>query len=344
MSGYPIVNPNLFFPPGPATAPSLPSAFPIASPGRWIYDFNPATRQARASFPGEVTLEHPDVPPFSRDTAGLVPAPGETPGNDWTLTAAGTWEPPPAATYLPLAGGTLTGPLHLDQLYPATGGGLKISPPRTSPPWGNYTLTVENPGGTGSALFTNLVTVQGGNLRVSSATTGQVLFEARTDAQVYLRDLPSTANSAANKQYVDNTVAASRIGITNGQGAAAGEIGEVISVSFNGTVNRQAVMNMYTLPLTAGDWEICGSIDVTPDGGATDLLQVLAQTTITSPIYRSLVNFSMQAGNFMSFTQAFVPLRWLSSSSGNFTVQVYVNTTTTQTATVTSEFYARRMR
>lgn len=57
--GYPIVNPNATVP-NPAanpsgSAPDLPGVFAPANPASWIYDFNPASKMARATFAGEVT-------------------------------------------------------------------------------------------------------------------------------------------------------------------------------------------------------------------------------------------------------------------------------------------------
>lgn len=62
------------------------------------------------------------------------------------------------------------------------------------------------------------------------------------------------------------------VGVTNGSSAPAGSVGEVISstIALGSAVSATSnvVLNITTISLTAGQWEVCGSAAVTGTGGA----------------------------------------------------------------------------
>lgn len=86
--GYPIVNPNVTTGLGGPAPPALPSVFPIARPSAWVYDFNPQTRKARASFKGEVQGEIPGPPGGgSQITVGPTAPDNPNVGDGWYDTS-----------------------------------------------------------------------------------------------------------------------------------------------------------------------------------------------------------------------------------------------------------------
>jgi hypothetical protein len=88
---YPSNNPNIRPLPGAGPAPDVPGIFSPASPGSWIYDFDPFTQKARATFNGlvDVSLTPPVLP--------NIP-PGTVLGNE-----SGAEGPPTALTQAQLA-------------------------------------------------------------------------------------------------------------------------------------------------------------------------------------------------------------------------------------------------
>jgi hypothetical protein len=78
----------------------------------------------------------------------------------------------------------------------------------------------------------------------------------------------------------------SAVGVTNGSDAAAGQIGEVISSSLIASINltTAVVMNVTSITLTPGDWNIGGVVIFTPvSTGPNSVIAALSQTAAALP-------------------------------------------------------------
>jgi hypothetical protein len=77
--------------------------------------------------------------------------------------------------------------------------------------------------------------------------------------------------SVADQLAVLSAKAQTSQGVTDGSDAAAGQVGEYLTASSSGSVGlgTGAVVNIATLPLTAGDWDVQGNIIFNPTGAAT---------------------------------------------------------------------------
>lgn len=94
-------------------------------------------------------------------------------------------------------------------------------------------------------------------------------------------------NNAATALDVNGTVAATAFagptsGITSGAGASSGQVGEVISsAGTSGSMTSGVTLNVATVALTAGDWDISASADFVASGttNVTDWHATLATTS-----------------------------------------------------------------
>ena len=71
-------------------------------------------------------------------------------------------------------------------------------------------------------------------------------------------------------------------GVTNGSDAPPGQIGEVISsvVTTGVSLTTSVPVNITSIPLTAGDWDVCGDAWITVGtGGATQLIVAIGPTS-----------------------------------------------------------------
>lgn len=97
-----------FPPPNIPDTSSSPGPTALQSPVRWIYDFDPASGAARATFNGEVQFTSggagSNVLSFNTRSGAVVLTTAD-------VTGAGGATSAQLASYLPLAGGVMTGPL-----------------------------------------------------------------------------------------------------------------------------------------------------------------------------------------------------------------------------------------
>jgi len=78
------------------------------------------------------------------------------------------------------------------------------------------------------------------------------------------------------------SLAAARVGTTTNDNAAAGQIGEFISSTVGATaLVTDTVTNITSLALTAGDWDVVGSIQYAP-AGTTTVTKLFAAISLVS--------------------------------------------------------------
>ena len=160
--------------------------------------------------------------------------------------------------FLPIAGGTLTGALTLagdpvGNLQPATKqyalnrngdtmvGMLTLS----GPPTANLHAATKAYVDAGGAV--PFLPLAGGTM------TGPIVLAAD----------PTAALQPATKQYVDNK--GMPVGVTDGSNAAPGQVGEVISqnVTAGLALTTNVALNVTSIPLTPGDWDVGGEVWIT---------------------------------------------------------------------------------
>jgi len=143
------------------------------------------------------------------------------------------------------------------------------------------------------------------------------------------------------------------VGTTAGDNAQAGSVGEYVSASVTSVypVNLPSAgtfVQITSISLTAGDWDVCGAIGFSPQSGTVTLVNYLSGDTSTT---------SADVGNFGSFTQAQAPypntatiFLAIPTYRYNFTstTTVYLNARASFTGTATYGGYgvirARRVR
>jgi len=93
-------------------------------------------------------------------------------------------------------------------------------------------------------------------------------------------------------------------GVTDGSDAAAGKIGEYLTASFSGVAAvSNASLDVGSMPLPAGDWELSGAVRFISSGANVNAIQAWVNTVSASPptmIGRSSV--ILQTGTMMSGT------------------------------------------
>src|SRR5215471_6166094 len=120
-------------------------------------------------------------------------------------------------------------------------------------------------------------------------------------------------------------------GVTNGNSAQAGAIGEVIS-SNQGTaqsMTTNVALNLATLPLTAGDWDISALATFTPSGAPTALATGISPTSAALPTVAqmgagtgSMTQLRLTFGN--GVTQTMVAGRARANVTGNTNIFLVV--------------------
>jgi hypothetical protein len=81
---------------------------------------------------------------------------------------------------------------------------------------------------------------------------------------------------------VQDQIAASKQGVTDGSAAAAGDIGEYLTASGSVGLSSTAYANVATVSLTAGDWDVSGSVQFTAAGGATGTNVLASVSTVSA--------------------------------------------------------------
>lgn len=99
-----------------------------------------------------------------------------------------------------------------------------------------------------------------------------------------------------------NQIVASKKGITDATNAAAGELGEFLTVEtgVSTAVTTAVTANITSITLTAGDWDISGYLRILPDAGIT-ITGYTSGPTLTSaanpvPLNRTYAPYSCPTG------------------------------------------------
>ncbi|WBG90012.1 hypothetical protein N5580_13035 [Pantoea piersonii] len=120
---------------------------------------------------------------------------------------------------------------------------------------------------------------RGTTAKVSAYTplSGELVLDTTTN-KLYAGD----GTTAGGKQ-----VLGSRKGVTDGSGAAAGDIGEYLSASASSVALTTATaVNVTSLTLTAGDWDIHGTVEYTASGNIiTNIIGGFTTTSATLPAF-----------------------------------------------------------
>ena len=264
-----------------------------------------------------------------------------------------------ANTKLPLAGGTLTGPLILaadptaalgattKQYVDLRSGAVTVgaTPPASPNPgalwWDSVggQLYVWYDDGSTKQWVISVSAVSSASLPLSGGTlTGPLVLAAD----------PTVALGAATKQYAD----AKTLGVTNGSDAPAGQIGEVISsnVASPGITLTSAVnANVTSISLSPGDWDVFGEVWLSVGGSAQTLCAAINTVSAAQPA-SSAVNtayYRMQGANAGVFAGTIgVPLKPCRASLSTTTTYYLVAFCNfgTGTTTAAGNIWARRAR
>ena len=138
------------------------------------------------------------------------------------------------------------------------------------------------------------------------------------------------------------------IGTSTNNSAAAGSVGEVITATATQALSSGSVVNVTSITLTAGDWDLSGMLRYSTAGATTTTDVTSAIATANNVVSGgSLVDFFAQtrvtSTTDFATTHTFAPTRI--SISGNTTY--YLNcqgTFATSTASAIGRIRARRMR
>lgn len=134
------------------------------------------------------------------------------------------------------------------------------------------------------------------------------------------------------------------VGTTTNDNAAAGKVGEVISSSVStGAITSGVVTNATSISLTAGDWDVYGSVNTNPSGTTTtSLLKIgISSSSVAFPT----VFFQSPAGGAAGFAQGAPAPTVRISLSGTTTIYLVAQITyAVSTLTFNCDMYARRAR
>jgi hypothetical protein len=130
-----------------------------------------------------------------------------------------------------------------------------------------------------SAKGNAAVSIYGANF---SRATAQ--FQAAAGSNTFLTIVANagfsslTNNPAANPIYISSPT--NLTGVTDGSNAPAGYVGEFLSVSFSAfAITSGTTVNMTSLSLTAGDWDVWLSIDAIVNATATQAYAIMSMST-----------------------------------------------------------------
>lgn len=145
----------------------------------------------------------------------------------------------------------------------------------------------------------------------SSGTTSVDIIHYKTGLfQINNGDSAGTINLTANGTrgvLVASTGATSIKGTTTNDSASAGDVGEYISstvlIGSAVALSSGVAANITSISLTAGDWDVSGSVWTSPAGGTTSTLTIggISTTSATQPTFgtpggSSYINISTGAG------------------------------------------------
>lgn len=163
----------------------------------------------------------------------------------------------------------------------------------------------------------------------------------------------STNWSRGDHVHPSDTSRMSLIGVTNGLGAAPGDVGEVISggQSTAQTLTTATALNLVTISLTPGDWDITGLIILTPSGAAPS--SITAAINTTSATLPTVANLCAGTGSMTQLRASWTNAQAQTFQTGRCRVLVSAATPvyliaqcTFSGGSVTAQgyIYARRMR
>jgi hypothetical protein len=148
-----------------------------------------------------------------------------------------------------------------------------------------------------------------------------------------------------------NVLTVNRVrGVADGSNAAAGDVGEYVSVNVasspGGAITSATPMNMASIPLAAGDWDVGGNIVFQP--AATTVIQnsqaAISTVSASFPDSSSRINLTtvpLAAGDILG---AVLPVTRVNIATAGTAYLVAYVAYTTSTLTICGNLWARRMR
>jgi hypothetical protein len=142
-----------------------------------------------------------------------------------------------------------------------------------------------------------------------------------------------------------------KAGVTDGSNAPAGQIGEVISALVTAAVSlpNATQVNVATLALTPGDWDVQGECWIVVGSAAASIIQ--ASISATSAVLASAVAMNtartVNIGNFATGSTDVLPLgpcRINLSAAATYYLVGYVSSSGGTGITATGKIWARRAR
>lgn len=106
------------------------------------------------------------------------------------------------------------------------------------------------------------------NLASPASTAGNLSQFASTTSAQLAALLSDETGSGANVFGTSPTITTPNIvGVTNGSNAAAGSVGEYVTASPTGiSLTTGTTINLTSISLTAGDWDVSGAVEFSPAG------------------------------------------------------------------------------
>jgi hypothetical protein len=231
---------------------------------------------------------------------------------------------------------------------------------------GNVTVTGTISGTTvsggvvsGTAVIGSTVSAPG--ILVTGSSSGTITVQGQASDGTYNFNLPTTAGSSGQFMASGGGTTAAMTWVTPNQitgtatndAASAGNIGEfvaaqVVSGSAVGLTTATAA-NVTSISLTAGDWEVCGSV-FTVNGGSTVMTQFRGGWSTTSATLPTspATGFMEWNGSYTTVNQfgpaLSLPCDRLSLASTTTVYLVAQETFTTSTASAYGRITARRRR
>lgn len=246
-----------------------------------------------------------------------------------------TWASPPAAGY----GSATPAPVAATILSANSTSAVTITNTAASGATLSLVSASNTANGVTVTLTGNGVTTPAKSIRVLSGNL-QVVNNANSSSILTLTDAGAlSVNSSVTPTYPGGI-----IGNVTGSNVSAGSVGEPsISAPAATSLTSATTMNVGSISLTAGDWDVSGSYIYTPAGSTTGT-SIFAGLNTTSAAFGSAGKTAVLQTSFPAGAQQVVALPPIQvNSSGSTTVYCVTNTTfSVSTATGQCYFYARR--
>jgi hypothetical protein len=245
----------------------------LQQPAHWSYDFDPATGNAVASYPGEVNIDGVQIGGPVTGTGATVLQTGPTIVNPFLSGRATFALGTPAQPSIVPTGFTNTG------IYWGAAGQTAISVLGNFVAWfngaglqmqANYTLTM-----LGGAIILSAGSVANPSLQLAASPNTGFYSAGGAAMGVAVGGNPVAwfAGNGIQLQGPYNVSFSGTggvIGSTNGGNALAGNVGEFMNLS-TATIGiaNGVFTSLGTLTLTPGDWDLYGTMELTPGSGVT---------------------------------------------------------------------------